>query len=147
MEPVKLKVKRLRDTALIPTKNKNDDAAFDLYWCPSDPAKMSMTVDTWAMLETGVSFETPKGYYLQIQGRSGLAAKFGVDVLGGVIDSGYRGEVKVIVSCPYGVNAHFNRGDRIGQLIMHKLPEVELVEVAELSDSERGENGFGSSGR
>lgn len=147
METVELKVKKVRDTAIIPTKNKPDDAAFDLYWCPSDPTKMATTVDSWAMLETGISFETPPGYYLQIQGRSGLAAKFGVGYLGGVIDSGYRGEVKVILTCPYGVEAHFNVGDRIAQVILLPLPRVNLVEVTELSDSDRGENGFGSSGR
>jgi dUTP pyrophosphatase len=98
-------------------------------------------------ISTGISVEIPGGYYGRIAPRSGLALKSGIDVMAGVVDSGYRGEIKVIL---YNTDndRHFciAPGDKIAQLIIEKHYNFEFVEASKLTDSERGEKGFGSSG-
>ncbi len=103
-----------------------------------------------AMVGTGISIALPDGYAGFVQPRSGLAAKHGVTVLNtpGLIDSGYRGELKVILinldpTTPFTVT----RGDRIAQLVVQRVESVAFLEVQELPDSERGVGGFGSSGK
>jgi dUTP pyrophosphatase len=101
------------------------------------------------MVPTNLMMEIPRGYELQVRPRSGLAAKHGIGVLNspGTIDSDYRGEVKVILfnfgSEPFAVN----RGDRIAQIILSKYERMTIVEKDELSESDRGEGGFGSTGK
>jgi dUTP pyrophosphatase len=101
------------------------------------------------MVPTNLMMEIPRGYELQVRPRSGLAAKHGIGVLNspGTIDSDYRGEVKVILfnfgSEPFAIN----RGDRIAQIILSKYERMTIVEKDELSESDRGEGGFGSTGK
>jgi dUTP pyrophosphatase len=97
------------------------------------------------ILRTGVFIEMPDHLWCQINPRSGLALK-GVDVRAGVIDSSYRGEIKVILANFGKENIEFNFGDRIAQLIFQRVEFVEFNNVEELEETERGENGFGSSG-
>ncbi len=103
-----------------------------------------------ALVPTGAAIAIPEGYAGFVQPRSGLALKHGVTCLNtpGLIDSGYRGELKVLLvntdpSEPFEVV----RGERIAQLVIQRVEEVAFVEVDELPDSERGAGGFGSSGR
>ncbi len=103
-----------------------------------------------ALISTGVSIAIPDGYAGMVQPRSGLAAKHGVTVLNtpGLIDSGYRGELKVILvnldpTTPFEVT----RGERIAQLVIQKVEHVAFELVETLDETERGEGGFGSSGR
>ena len=101
-----------------------------------------------AIVPTGLYLEIPRGYEVQVRPRSGLAAKKGVTVLNspGTIDSDYRGEVCVILvnlsSDPFTVE----RGERIAQLILARYEQIQWEEVGELSSSDRGEGGFGSTG-
>jgi len=101
-----------------------------------------------AMVPTGLKVEIPKGYELQIRPRSGLAAKHGITVLNtpGTIDPDYRGEIKVILvnlsNEPYSIEP----GERIAQAVFAKYEQLEWEEVEELSETERGEGGFGSTG-
>ena len=98
---------------------------------------------------TGIAIELPYGYAGFVQPRSGLAAKHGLTIVNtpGLIDSGYRGEICVIaLNTDKKQPVQINRGDRIAQLVIQKLPVVELELVDELSDSERASSGFGSSG-
>jgi dUTP pyrophosphatase len=90
----------------------------------------------------------PAGTEAQIRPRSGLALKHGISVLNspGTIDAGYRGEVRVILLNTSNADFPIKRGDRIAQMVIQKLPEVELVQVGELSESKRGAGGFGSTG-
>lgn len=101
-----------------------------------------------ATVPTGVRLKIPEGYYGRIAPRSGLAHKYGVDVLAGVVDSSYRGEIRVILHNT-DKNEEFRvyAGDRIAQLIVEKHYNFEFVEVEELDSTERGAGGFGSSGR
>lgn len=102
-----------------------------------------------AMIPTGIYIELPEGYEAQIRPRSGLAAKFGVTVANapGTVDADYRGEVKVILvnlsKDPFVINP----GERIAQMVIAKYEKIEWKEVEELGDTERGDGGFGSTGR
>ena len=97
---------------------------------------------------TGISIELPKGYEAQIRPRSGLAARYGISIVNspGTIDSGYRGEIKVILINHGSQNYNAKKGDRIAQMIIHKYEEVGVVELEELSETERGDGGLGSTG-
>ena len=130
---------------LKPRKAHADDAAWDLH------ARTDMSVPSRVptLIPTGLKLELPVGFEAQIRPRSGLAAKSGITLLNtpGTIDAGYRGEVACILfnttEKPYEVR----RGDRIAQMVIARLPDVELVESEELSESERAEGGFGSTGK
>jgi len=103
-----------------------------------------------ALISTGIAIAIPEGYAGFVQPRSGLAAKHGVTCLNtpGLIDSGYRGELKVLLintdpETPFEVV----KGERIAQLVIQRVESVEFIEVEALSDSDRGSGGFGSTGR
>lgn len=101
-----------------------------------------------AMIPTGIYIELPRGYEAQIRPRSGLAAKKGVTVLNapGTVDADYRGEIKVILVNFSSEDFVVERGERVAQMVVAKYEKVEWEEVSELSDSERGAGGFGSTG-
>ena len=130
---------------LAPAKAHPDDAAYDL----RSRVDMELAPGKTSLVPTGVFLELPVGYEAQIRCRSGLALKHDLSLPNapGTVDAGYRGEVGVIIfnrgSEPFPVK----RGDRVAQMVIAKLPEVELVQVDELSDTERGAGGFGSTGR
>ena len=136
---MQLKVKRLTQTAKLPEKNNQTDAGFDLF---SDE---NITVGTQSVIKTGLALEIPQGYYAEIVGRSGLTSKTSFRVNNGVIDSDYRGEIGIMCET-YKATYTIRKGDKIAQMILYKLPEFQIVEVAELSSADRGEKGFGSSG-
>ncbi len=102
-----------------------------------------------AMIPTGIYMELPEGYEAQIRPRSGLAAKFGVTVANapGTVDADYRGEVKVILVNLSKEPFVINPGERIAQMVIAKYEKIEWEEVEELGDTERGDGGFGSTGR
>lgn len=102
-----------------------------------------------AMIPTGIYIELPEGYEAQIRPRSGLAAKFGVTVANapGTVDADYRGEVKVILVNLSKEPFVINPGERIAQMVIAKYEKIEWEEVEELGDTERGDGGFGSTGR
>lgn len=139
-----IKVKKLDPNAVIPSYAKIGDAGLDL------TAVSIQTVDNqeygYVEYGTGLAFEIPQGYVGLLFPRSSVS-KTGLILSNsvGVIDSGYRGEVKLRYK--YVKNtAHYVVGDRVGQLIIVPYPEVQLIQSQELSDTQRGENGFGSSG-
>lgn len=102
-----------------------------------------------AMVPTGLHIELPDGYEAQVRPRSGLAAKHGITVLNspGTIDVDYRGEIKVILVNLSKEPFIINRGERIAQMVIARYEKIEWEQVCELSDSERGEGGFGSTGK
>ena len=101
------------------------------------------------MIPTGIYMEIPEGYEAQVRPRSGLAAKHGISVANspGTIDADYRGEVKVILVNLSKDAFTINPGERIAQMVVAKFEKVEWVEVEELSETVRGEGGFGSTGK
>ena len=129
---------------LYPRKAHSDDAAYDLY-CAAD-----ITIDGGerTLIPTGLHIALPEGFEAQVRPRSGLALKKGMTILNtpGTIDAGYRGEVGVIAYNSSEESLSFSRGDRIAQMVIQKLPEIELVQTENLDASVRGEGGFGSTG-
>lgn len=129
---------------LFPRKAHEDDAAFDLR------SRVDAVIPSGkiTLVPTGVFMELPVGYEAQVRPRSGLALKHGITVLNtpGTIDAGYRGEVGVILINAGPADFTVARGDRIAQMVVQKLADVELVAAEQLSDTNRGTGGFGSTG-
>lgn len=166
-----IKVKRVRSDAIIPTKAHDRDAGWDFYWSPQrypewderreyddsleESIKKSYRTDgfkSWLVLDTGISISIPKGYCMVLFGRSGLALNNGFDMMAGVIDSGYTGEIRVILSVPSDTRGltcnsiyKINFGFKCAQGLILPVPEVNLVVTNDLEESERGEKGYGSS--
>lgn len=130
---------------LLPAKAHADDAAFDL----RSRSDMSVPVNKSTLVPTGVFIELPVNYEAQVRPRSGLALKHNITLTNspGTIDAGYRGEVGVIMFNHGPEEFVIKRGDRIAQMVIAELPEVELDICSELSSSERGDGGFGSTGK
>jgi len=141
---VQVRVKRLTPDAKIPKAAKTGDVAFDLYSVIDYEIKPG---ERYAV-PTGIAVEIPSGYEGQVRPRSGLALKEGITVLNtpGTIDSGYRGEVKTIMINHSDASFQITKGMRISQLAIRPVPEVTFIEVDELSDTDRGDGGFGSTG-
>lgn len=130
---------------LFPKKAHVDDAGYDLY------SRIDAILEPLSgmAVPVGFSMELPSGYEAQIRPRSGLAAKHHITVTNspGTVDANFRGEVKAIL---YNLGREpfiIQRGDRIAQMVICELPEIELVEATELSETDRNKNGFGSSGK
>jgi dUTP pyrophosphatase len=139
-----LPIQRLRGDAIVPVQAYQGDAGLDLAACD----RVEIGPGERAVVSTGLAVAIPEGFAGFVQPRSGLAAEHGITVLNtpGLIDSGYRGEVRVILhnadaKMPFVVEP----GMRIAQLVVVPVAEIEPVEVEELPASERGVRGFGSS--
>ena len=146
LRDIKMKVKRITTTARIPTKAHSGDAGWDLY--ADNEQDIHIEFGKRAMVPTSVALQIPEGYYGRIADRSGLASKCGIHTLGGVVDSTYTGELKVILAnlgCDEGFIV--KRGDRIAQIVVTKIFEGDITEADNLNETDRGENGFGSSGQ
>jgi len=137
-----LEVKKLDDRASIPTKVNATDAGYDLYALEG----AILEKHTHQLIKTGISFAIPEGYVGLIWPRSGMAYKYGIDVFAGVIDSSYRGDVGVILYNSQYNNYRIKEGDRIAQIVFQRVHDFDLHLVDDLSDTNRGSGGFGSSG-
>ena len=135
--------KYLTESAKVPHKANRTDAGYDLY---SDE-------DAWVfarqrqVIKTGISIQMPENLAGLIWPRSGLSVKQGIDVLAGVVDAGYRGEIMVCLYNTSDDDVEIKRGDRIAQMIFQEVPFVSLLLREELATSQRGSNGFGSTGK
>lgn len=139
----RVKVKFVDSSAKMPTKANEYDAGFDLYSIED----VMLAPQSRKTVKTGVSLEMPENLAGLIWPRSGLSVKSGIDVLAGVIDSGYRGEIMV---CLYNTSkevVELKPGDRIAQIIFQEVPLVSLSLSETLGSSQRGDNGFGSTGK
>jgi dUTP pyrophosphatase len=142
---IKLKIKKLTSDAFTPKYATDGAAAFDLHAINLPPDGSVITAGSPVVLHTGLSFEIPHGWVMLVNSRSGHGFKNDVRLANcqGVIDSDYRGEVMVKLSAdqkPFTVH----NGDRIAQAMILQCPQVEFEEVEELSNTERGAGGFGS---
>lgn len=141
---IELPIQRLRADAVVPSRAYAGDAGLDLAACE----RVELGAGERATVGTGLAVAIPEGYAGFVQPRSGLAAKHGITIVNtpGLVDSGYRGELKVILM---NTDAHepfvVEAGMRIAQLVVLQVPGVDPIEVDELPDSERGVRGFGSS--
>tara|TARA_R110001583_G_scaffold125125_6_gene276628 strand:- start:1137 stop:1610 length:474 start_codon:yes stop_codon:yes gene_type:complete len=157
---MEIKYSKLHPEGKEPFRANTSDAGYDLFstdYVTLEPFQRKL-------ISTGINVEIPEGFYGRVAPRSGLACKKGIDVMAGVIDSGYRGEVKVLLInlnfegynlTPNAFEAMFGSankieikpGDRIAQLIIEKCHSVEWKPMETLEESQRGEQGFGSSGQ
>lgn len=141
---IELPIARLHDGAVVPARAYAGDAGLDLAACEGT----TLGPGARATVGTGLAVAIPEGYAGFVQPRSGLAARHGITVVNspGLIDSGYRGELRVVLlNTDARESFTVEPGMRIAQLVVLALPEVELVEVDELPTTERGVRGFGSS--
>jgi dUTP pyrophosphatase len=137
-------IRRLREDAVLPERAYEGDAGFDLAACE----RHELGPGERATVGTGLAVEIPEGYAGFVQPRSGLAAKHGVTIVNapGLVDSGYRGEVRVILlNTDRDETFVVEPGMRIAQLVVQAVEDVELFESGELAESQRGARGFGSS--
>jgi dUTP pyrophosphatase len=141
---IEVAVRRLRPDAVIPGQAYDGDAGLDLAACDA----VTLAPGERVVVATGLAVEIPDGYAGFVQPRSGLAARHGIGIVNspGLIDSGYRGEIRVVLLNTDRQHAfEVEPGMRIAQLVIAPVARVRLVEVDELVASERGERGFGSS--
>lgn len=135
-------IERIHKAAKLPTKAYQGDAGFDLYSCEECEILPSEKM----IIKTGLRFAIPPGYAGFIWDKSGLAAKHSLKTMAGVLDSNYRGELKVVLANlgkePYKVE----KGQKIAQLVIKKVEAPEIIETKIGDETQRGEGGFGSSG-
>jgi len=140
-----LPIKKLREDAIVPENAYNGDAGYDLCACEGCELKPFER----KLIGTGLAVEIPYGYAGFVLPRSGLALKQGLSIVNapGLIDSNYRGELGVIaINLDANNTIQINPGDRVAQLVIMKVEDVDFKQVDELAESERGSGGFGSSG-
>lgn len=139
-------IKKLRDNAILPTYGSAFAAGADLYACLDAP--VTLQPGETAFIPTGLAMEIPAGFAGLVYARSGLASKRGLAPANkvGVIDSDYRGECTVALLNHSAVPQTIEPGDRIAQLVITPFLQVSFQEVSDLTDTQRGAGGFGSTG-
>lgn len=144
---MEIKIKRLNERAKIPTFGTEFSAGADLY-C-AEEHEISVCSGQKCSIGTGISMEIPEGYVGLVFARSGLACKNGLRLCNsvGVIDADYRGEIKVVLHNDSEYVREIKPGERVAQMIVMPYPKVSFIEAEELSDTVRGESGFGGTGR
>ncbi len=143
---MKLQIKKLTETAILPRRGSRAAAGYDL--CADICSELVIEPHSTQMIGTGLSIAIPEGYYGAIYARSGLATKEGLRPANcvGVIDADYRGEYIVSIHNDSDTRRKIVPGERIAQLVIMPFLEVDFEEVDELSETQRGAGGFGSTG-
>ena len=138
-----MNIKLLDFNAQLPTRGTQDAAGYDLY----SSCNAIIPPQERLLIKTGIAIEIPEGYYGRIAPRSGLAFKHGIDIMAGVIDSDYRGEIGAILyNTDKSKSFHIRIGDRISQIIFEKYYTFDIVKTDEISKTSREAGGFGSTG-
>jgi len=140
--PLKIKVKIINPHAIIPRYAHEWDAGMDLFSCENYVLK-ARERKTFSL---GFQAEIPQGYVVHIWDKSGLASKHGIKTMAGVIDPSYRGEYMVVLLNTSNKDYEIKKGDKIAQAVITKVEHPKIIEVNELSETSRGEMGFGSTG-
>lgn len=143
---LKLHIKKLHKNAKLPVQAKKGSAGYDVYACLGDKT-MVIAPSTYKLIPTGLAIQIPFGYEIQVRPRSGLALKYGITVLNtpGTIDHGYLDEIGVILINHGDMPFKINDGERIAQLVLKPVLEMEFEEVDDFEGYDR-KGGFGSSG-
>ena len=139
---MEIKVQKLSECATIPSKSNQSDAGWDLYAAEDAIIEPLQT----ELIGTDIAMAIPEGYVGLIWDRSGMATKRGVHRFAGVIDSGYRGQIKVCLWNSTQEHCIINKGDRIAQILFQAVPDFPIIEVQNLDKTSRGSHGFGSTG-
>ena len=143
---MEIKIKKLKKDAVIPTKGSPFAAGSDLYSAEND---LVIEAGKTAMIGTGLAMEIPEGYAGRVYARSGLACKEGLAPANkvGVIDSDYRGEIKVALHNHSSERKTVKKGERIAQIVITPFLSADFCEAEQLNQTVRGEGGFGSTGK
>ena len=139
---MKVRVTKVHGKAKMPVRAYPTDAGMDLF-CAEN---ISIAVGERVQVSTGISMEIPEGFVGLIWDKSGLSQKAGLKTLGGVVDSQYRGEIKIGIINLSDKDFVFEKGQKVAQMLIQKVERVDLIESENLSDTSRGESGFGSTG-
>lgn len=142
-----MEMKIISKSGRIPKYETPGSAGFDISASCKEP--FVLKAGERALIPTGLYFEVPQGYEAQVRARSGLAIKHGIGLVNGIgtVDSDYRGEIRVPLINWSREDFVINDGERIAQVIITACQQVELVQAEELTDTQRGEGGFGHTGR
>lgn len=140
---IELKIKKIHKDAIMPKFAHDGDAGMDLFTVESFELKSGERKS----MPLGLAFEIPYGYVGLLWDKSGLSHKHGIKSFGGVIDSGYRGEIHVGLMNLSNQDYVFDKGDKVIQIIIQKVERPVIVELDELQNSSRGHGGFGSTGK
>lgn len=140
---MKLKIKKINKDACLPEFAHPDDAGMDLFSIEDKNLKAGEKY----LFQIGVALEIPTGFVGLIWDKSGLAANSGIKTMGGVIDAGYRGEIKITILNTSKKIYQIKKGDKIAQILIQKIEHPKIIEADELSNAERNDKGFGSTGR
>ena len=140
---IDLRIKKVSKNAKVPDQPYDGDAGFDLY----STGTVSIEPGKKAAIGTGIALAIPKGFVGLIWDKSGIAIKHGLKTLGGVVDSGYRGEVMVGIINHSDKPYIFEEGDKVAQMLIQEVVLPKIVEVEELDETQRGDKKFGSSGK
>jgi len=145
---MKVRIKKLNENAVVPTYGSDYSAGADLY-AVLEKDKIEIPPHETVLVHTGLSFEIPEGYVGLVYARSGLATKRGLAPANkvGVIDADYRGEVMVSLHNHSNVLQEIDNGERVAQIVIAPFLKADFEETDELSDTVRGEGGFGSTGK
>ena len=148
--PVKVEIRQLPhgEGLALPEYHSADAAGLDLLAAVPEDSPLILSPGQRALVPTGLTIALPSGYEAQVRPRSGLASKHGVTVLNspGTVDADYRGEIGVLLVNHGDGPFSIQRGERIAQMVIAPVVQVELVSAAKLSATERGSGGFGSTG-
>lgn len=137
-----LGVKKLHEDAIIPSYAHSTDSGFDLHSIEEGVLYQGQS----AMIRTGLAFSIPEGFEIQVRPRSGLAAKKSLQSHFGTVDQAYRGEVAIIMFNHSHTPFTFKKGDKLAQGVLAPILQAKLVEIDNLDETDRGTNGFGSTG-
>ena len=150
MSEIEIKIKRLKkkfSDIPLPSYSTKGSAGMDIRAAINN--EIVLDKGKVGLIPTNLSVEIPEGYEIQVRPRSGLALKHGIGILNspGTIDSDYRGEIKIIIMNFSDKDFVIKRGDRIAQLVVSKVYPARLIEADDLNESNRGEGGFGHTGK
>lgn len=140
---MKLSIQKIHADSKLPNYSHPGDAGFDLYAYGDFVIKPGERMS----IPTGIKMAIPEGYVGLVWDKSGLAFRNGLKSMGGVVDAGYRGEVQICLVNLTPEDYAINKGDKVAQMLIQPVETMDIEEVGELSDTSRGEGGFGSTGK
>jgi len=149
MDTIVVKFKRLDNNADLPLPSYQSDGSSGLDLCAAVSNNLTLQPGDIKLIPTGLSISLPEGYEAQIRSRSGLALRYGLGLVNapGTIDADYRGEIGIIAINWGKKPVTIKRGERIAQMVIHRVSRAIVKEVKELDTTQRGKGGFGHSGR
>lgn len=139
---MQVQIQKLHESAKMPSYAHDTDAGMDIYAAEA----VAIAPGERALVPTGIAVAIPDGYVGLVWDKSGVATKRGIKTIAGVVDAGYRGEVKIGLLNTSDEPQQFAAGEKIAQMLIQRVEHPELIEVDELDDTDRGAGGFGSTG-